>query len=388
MKKAVDFSFYWIAVLLGTLVFVACSEDDNEDNELAEKEAQLALVVKQYVNETVISTYKSLADEAIVLYGTLVNLKENKTNENVRVAGESWKKTRDYWEKSEAFLYGAASDFSIDPHIDTWPLALDEFVSVLNNTSFITSMANEEGDAWVAEYLGSGLLGFHGIEYILFENGNPKDISKISDKELIYVVAVAGDLRNQCFRLEASWASIENVTAEKREKLEELELSTTVRGGRLSYGEDMLQAGKAGSTRATVTEAAVDIVEGCITIVDEVGAMKIGKPHTGEDPNYIESPYSQNSVVDFIGNIISVQNAYLGGADKTKRGASLSDYIKKINSGLDANLQAAMENTIAKIDAIREPFTESYTSTAAAEAINACNELLELMESARMELLK
>jgi predicted lipoprotein len=388
MNKTIEFSFYWIAVLVLMSGFAACNKEEIPGEEENGKEAFLAPVVQQYVDQTVVSTYKSLADETIVLYDALVNLKENKTNENVRAAGEYWKKARNYWELSEAFLYGAASDFSIDPHIDTWPLALDELITVLNNTAFIASMAGEDGDAWAAEYLGNGLLGFHGIEYILFENGNPKDISKISDKELIYVVAVAGDLRNQCFRLEASWAGIENVTAEKKEKLEELELSITVRGGKLSYGEDMLQAGKPGSTRATVTDAAVDIVEGCITIVDEVGAMKIGKPHTGADPNYIESPYSHNSVVDFIGNIISVQNAYLGGADKTKRGASVSDYIKTVNSGLDTELKTALENTIAKIGAIQEPFTESYASPAAAEAIDACNELLELLESARMELLK
>ena len=252
----------------------------------------------------------------------------------------------------------------------------------------IGKLADEDGDQWAAEKLGFGLLGFHGIEYILFEAGNPKDINKISDEELTYAVAIAGDLRNQCFRLEASWAGIDKVSLTKREKLEDLEVSTTVRGGKLSYGEDMLQAGKAGSTRATITDAAVDIVEGCITIVDEVGAMKIGKPHSAEDPNYIESPYSNNSIVDFVGNIQSVQNAYLGGADKNNRGASVSDYIKKVNPDLDTDLKASMENTIAKISAIAEPFVDTYTSEEAGEAIDACNDLLELLESARKELLK
>ena len=32
---------------------------------------------------------------------------------------------RQSWEESEAFLYGAATDFGIDPHIDTWPLDVE-----------------------------------------------------------------------------------------------------------------------------------------------------------------------------------------------------------------------------------------------------------------------
>lgn len=387
MKKIFKFPFYLACASVLLSGAVAC-DDTTDDDDTNEKEEFLAPVVKQYVNKTVIATYNSLADETIVLYEAMVALKKDKSIDNVKAAGDSWRKARDYWELSEAFLYGAASDFSIDPHIDTWPLALDELRKLLRNADQVASMAGDDGDEWVANYLGSGLLGFHGIEYILFEAGNARPLNKITDDELTYAVAVAGDLRNQCFRLEASWAGIENVDDDKKEKLEALEVSTTVRGGNLSYGEDMLQAGKPGSTRATITEAAVDIIEGCITIVDEVGAMKIGKPHNGEDPNYIESPYSYNSIVDFIGNIKSVQNAYLGGADKNNRGISVSDYIKTVNVGLDTDMKAAMENTITKIDAIGEPFLETYGSDEAKNAIKACNDLLGLLEKAKLELQK
>lgn len=381
--------FFTAAVILAT-GFSACKDNNEPDNsgELTEKEKALTPIVKQYVNHTVIATYKSLADESIKLADALVKLKENKTNAHVEAATKYWKTARDYWEKSEAFLYGAANDFSIDPHIDTWPLALDELKTELKNKAHIESMSKEDGDEWVANYLGIGLLGFHAIEYILFEDGKAKDISKISEEELIYVVAVAGDVRNQCFRLEASWAGIDNVTAEKKAKIEALEMTTTLGGGSLSYGDDMLQAGKPGSTRVNVTAAAVDILEGCIDIVDEVGKLKIGKPHTGEDINYIESPYSHNSIVDFVGNILSVQNAYLGGADANKRGDSLSDYFKKNNPSLDNKIKASIDNTIKRIEAIGEPFTVTFKSKDAGEAIKACDELLGLIEEAKVELMK
>ena len=64
-----------------------------------------------------------------------------------------------------------------------------------------------------------------------------------------------------------------------------------------------------------MTSAMEAIIDGCKTIADEVGTMKIGKPYSGEDPNYIESPYSHKSIQDFYDNIISIQSVYMGGIE-------------------------------------------------------------------------
>ena len=385
MKKLFRMPLYAVFAIALTFSTTSCNDSDNDESIDEEKEELLSQAIPQYVNNTVVATYKSLADETIVLYDALVVLKGNKSTTNVKAAVDAWIKARDYWEKSEAFLYGAASDFGIDPHIDTWPLAIDELQTVLKNETQINSMNSENGDSWAGEFLGNGLLGFHAIEYILFENGSAKSYDKITDKDLIYAVAVAGDLRNQCFRLEASWAGIDNVSDVKKAKLEDLEMVVTM-NNRNSYGTNMLNAGKAGSTYITTVDACEAIIEGCITISDEVGTMKIGKPHTNEDVNYIESPYSDNSKVDFIGNIESIRNAYLGGANASKRGASVSDYIKKINPTLDTQVKNAIDNTIAKINAIPDPFVETYASSQAGEAMDACDELTKILQKVKSAL--
>ena len=389
MKKMNNFLFATKCAIL-TLALAAftlsCSKgntDPNNDDAEKEKEETLNAIVAQYVDKTVIATYRSLADESIVLYNSLLTLKENKTAANVEAAAKSWIKARDFWELSEAFLFGPASDFGIDPHIDTWPLAKDELVAELANSGHIESMDGEDGDVWVADFLGYALLGFHGIEYILFENGQPKAPAAISDKEIIYAVAVAGDLRNQCFRLEASWAGVDNVSSAKKAKIEELEMGTTTFGGKLSYGDDMKKAGQPGSTQMSPLDACETIIEGCITIADEVGAMKIGMPFTGEDVNYIESPYSFNSKADFVGNIISIQNAYLGGVDKNSRDASVSAYIKRIDAAADAEVIAAINKAIDAINAIPYPFAENFTSKESGLAMEACNDLAETLTAAK-----
>ncbi|GHT72861.1 hypothetical protein AGMMS50262_02830 [Bacteroidia bacterium] len=373
-------TFFRLMVVLSTVGFTAC--DDNNIDPSTEKENSMSLVIPQYVNHTVIATYRSLADATIDLYEAIDHLAKNKTTANLNTVAEAWISSRTYWEKSEAFLFGAVADFGIDPHIDTWPLDEVAFLKVINNSDFIESMDAEDGDVWAANHLGFALLGFHGIEYILFEEGKTKDINKITANELIYARAVAGDLRNQCIRLEAAWAGIDNISAEKKQLIENLDLQIMPSNSPLSYGENMLLAGKAGSTYRTVTQAAIAIIAGCINISDEVGEVKIGTAHNKDDVNYIESPYSFNSKVDFIDNIRSIENAYLGGVEG-HRGASISDYIKSVNSDLDNTVKNAMTHAIAKIDAIPYPFAKNYASAEAGTALKACQDLTVALEKVK-----
>lgn len=184
--------------------------------------------------------------------------------------------------EERGFPFGAAGDFGIDPHIDSWPLDLDGLLVALKNDAQIAAMDSEDGDAYAGNKLGAELLGFHGIEYIIFKDGAAKPASEITDKDLVYAIAVAGDLRNKCYQLQVSWAGADACPKNRVAKLEELEWNTTTTGG-FSYNENMLNSGKAGSTYVTWTAAMQQIIDGCMDISDEVGTSKIGKPHTGED---------------------------------------------------------------------------------------------------------
>lgn len=76
----------------------------------------------------------------------------------------------------------------------------------MKNDAQIAAMDSEDGDAYAGNKLGAELLGFHGIEYIIFKDGAAKPASEITDKDLVYAIAVAGDLRNKCYQLQVSWA--------------------------------------------------------------------------------------------------------------------------------------------------------------------------------------
>ena len=386
MKKLFKSAAIVAASLLLTVNFSSCNKDpqgNTEETNKAKKEA----IVKQYLEHTVYPTYGSLATETDKLVGNLEALKANKTQANVNTATATFIEARHWWEMSEAFLFGAASDFGIDPHIDSWPLDEDAFNNLMGSPNMIAMLADDEDGTIAGEQLGNALLGFHGIEYILFREGQPRDVNEINDDMMTYVLAVSRDLRNRCFQLEVSWN--ENAPQAHKDLMEELELNTTVNSSDNTYGANMAHAGQAGSTYATFTNALEAIADGCLDIADEVGTSKIGKPHTGEDPTYVESPYSQKSIKDFYDNIISIKNAYMGGMESQRdETLSLHTYIKDYNADLDTKAMNAIDNALTKINAMKAPFVQFYADASAGEAMEACQDLSDVMAEVKAEFSK
>lgn len=364
--------------LLATMTLASCEKENNDSTGNDDQQAQAIAV--QFVDHAVAPTYGALAAKAELLASQLAALKANPTDAGVREACETFLAAREEWEKSEAFLYGAAGDYGVDPHIDSWPLDEDAFNTLMASPAMIEALDGEDGDVVAGERLGNALLGFHGIEYILFRDGQPRSASAITADQWKYVVAVAGDLRNRCYQLEVGWIG-DAAPASHIEKLEDIELPYTVAGGDYSYGENMKNAGQAGSTYPTPKAALMNIVQGCIDIADEVGTSKIGAAHSGEDPTYIESPYSQKSIIDFHNNIVSIQNTYLGGVEGQRdESKSLHSYVKDLDAALDSRVVEAINNALAKIDAMPAPFVNNIAAAANGEAMEACAALSEVLD--------
>ena len=361
------------AAVLLAFTFNACKKSKSDSTTpTTDTDAVKLAIINDFLDNTLAPTYTNLASYTEQLVNDLKTLKTDMTQANVDKACATFLEARHWWELSEAFLFGPASDFGIDPHIDSWPLDEDAFNNLMASPNMIAALDSEDGDVVAGEQLGNALLGFHGIEYVLFRDGAPRPVAELNNDYMIYSVAVAGDLRNRCFQLEVSWLG-DNAPASHIEKMEDLELNTTVNGGDNSYGDNMRKAGKAGSTYSTLTQALQSIIDGGIDISDEVGTSKIGKPHTGEDPTYVESPYSQKSIIDFYDNITSVKNSY----------NTLHSYIKGINSSLDSRVVNAIEDALAKINGMAAPFVQNYADPSAGEAMEACQELSDVLAEAK-----
>lgn len=411
MNKFFKLPLYLVMTAMMGTAMISCSDNNsgnNNSNGLSDEEQTLKEVIIPYVDNTIIATYKAMADEAILMSDACTKAKETylngdkkKATEYVDEACEHWTESRKAWELSEAFLFGAAGDYNIDPHIDSWPLDQVALDNLLNNQKMMDAIGTGDFD-YITSNLGYGLLGYHALEYILFQltddsHREPRNFEKtysysgqvvnITNNHMIYMAGVAQDLRNQCIRLEASWAGIGNVTTQKQEILADTEQEPT-----FDYGTSMKTAGQGGSKYTSYTVAAQELIQGCIDIVDEVCTQKIGRPNSGQtadDKNYIESPYALNSVVDFTDNIKSVKNAYEGiGYDGKNNSTSVSAYIATVDPTTDTEVKTLIDESITKIQAIPEPFAKNATGAQANAAIESLTKLSAALNKANKALLK
>jgi len=366
-----------VALMAMAMGFMACG-DDNDGPDTNELDSKKTAIITQYVNGVVVPTYKSLADEANQLAELCEQLRQNPTQSKVQECCDRWISARKYWELSEAFLFGAAADYNIDPHIDSWPLQKSQLDNILNNSALIAALDEEGAGADAFATLGYGLLGFHAVEYVLFRDGAARNVSDISEKELIYNAAVAQDLANQTVRLEAAWAGMNGITSAKRAQLQEYELEPS-----FNYGENMIDAGKTGNTLYKTQLAAMEqILTGASDISDEVGNTKITDPVNSGNVLDVESWYSWNSIADFTDNIRSVRNTYYGSLDGTVNSNSMAAHINKVNATLDNNVRAAIDNALKEVSSMPAPFRNHLSKSETQKAVDACNSLLDALDAA------
>jgi predicted lipoprotein len=329
-----------------------------------------------YVDQTILPTYEDMKNKAWTLYDCVEALGTDITDAKIAAACDAWRATRIPWEQSEAFLFGPAENHNLDPLLDSWPLDQSGIESVLNGGKYDPSL------------LGQTVRGFHTIEYLIFEGGNARTVQTFVDgaKRYEYLLAVSTALRDDCIKLWSSWAGIDALKGKDLDAMEEIEFTPVSP----SYASQFKNAGKAGSVYMSQSEAIDALVDGCMTIADEVSAQKIGGPNGLAKAGNIqqavldvESWYSWNSITDYANNIESIRNSYLGGREGN-RGASLSAYIKSKDAAMDAEIIAAIETAYKAIkNDMKAPFRNNLTGAEVDAAIQACANLETTIEKVK-----
>ncbi|MBR3291560.1 MAG: imelysin [Bacteroidales bacterium] len=394
-----------ICNLLLAAAFILSAASCNSLDPSAETQQDKALkaAVEQYVPGVIYKIYGNLADASETLYNQLSAMKASGsfTQSQIDQVCATFLEARKWWEQSEAFLYGAATAYGIDPHIDSWPLDKDKLAKSLSNAETIADL-DEEGAGAVDE-VGAASLGFHGIEFIIFRDGKNRTAAALNGieddeafagrnvsgkSEIIFAAAVAEDLRNYCFELQAAWDP--DCPAQRVALVEdELEMNTTMDSG-LTYGENLLETGNAGSTYRNWPEAISSIlVAGCSNICNEVANTKIGTAHyvssSDYDPDYIESPYSKKSYQDFKDNILSIQYSLYGAQGAVSAGsASIAAFLKDNKWDKADELESALAAAVKSLDdaMAKGAFVDNPTSAEAETCIMRINELDALLNDA------
>ena len=395
MKKII----YSMALLMG-MAFTACSSDsDNNDNvdkykdrsygmtainacgsvvtqleaanatiasaKLTEtQEDYLRQVLANLVNNVIVPTYTNLANETEALEKTLNGLTvKTITQAQINSACEDFKQARKYWEQSEAFLMGAASDFDVDPTIDSWPLNRSLLLSYFNNGM---------NDDMLED---ATILGFHALEFILFRDGQPRKVAELQGndtyknfenisgaQELAYAQTICTLLKQRTFQLQCAWDG--GMNSSRLQVVKDAGLDYQTEKG-LSFADNLTKAGISGSgssfstLKAAIAQVLSNDEGSCVAIANEVGTAKIANPFSAGDVSYVESPYSYNSITDFCDNIRSIRNVWLGSTNETVHQYSFHSFFASVQSNaVNEKVENAYASAIEGIGNMPSPFVK------------------------------
>ena len=348
-QDAIDNCMSLISELEGASTTIATSKLSEEQEEYLRK------VLETLVGNVIVPTYTQLADDVEDLEKTLNGLTVNTiTQTQIDKACTDFKQARQHWERSEAFLMGAASDFDVDPTIDSWPL---------NRSLLLNYFNNGMNDEMLED---ATILGFHALEFILFRNGQNRKVAELQGndtytnfehitgaQELAYAQTICALLKQRCFQLQVAWEGETAANANRVAVVKDAHLDYKTNSG-LSYGENLTKAGISGSKssfptlKAAIAQVLSDDEGSCVAICNEVGTAKIANPFSAGDIAYVESPYSYNSIADFRDNIRSIRNVWLGSTDKKANKYSFHTFFAsvksdKVNTGVESNYVKAIE---------------------------------------------
>ena len=429
MKKIQNFV---MAFLLGamTIGFTACSSDNggNEKFDLPDvgqattsinsSDKEMQKVAKNYVQEVVYPTYQALASNARTLYSAAQTLYKSAeagtmTQNEINAACEAFKNTRREWERSEAFLFGSATDNELDPHIDSWPLDRDELERALTNENLIAGFKSENPAKFVSEHNTEfqSVLGFHGMEFVLFRNGahrtvealkaNDTDEGVTSVKgidELAFLQAVAADVRNITALLEFTWmgsaASNETkaiLSGEGSYVFSKLRYNGLASNGTMCFGQFLLSPSSNTGYQSWQGTMNQIFVGGCSKICAEVADQKLGQAYrvatgqgstTDDSKDYIESPYSHRSFIDYQDNIYSIKNSLYGTRDikaTTPVENSMLSLLKKMNYPGYNNLINALNAAIQALETAKNS-GKSFVEEPGAQRVGDCIDAVDKLD--------
>ncbi len=316
-------------VAIAPLAFVNCSS--NDDATIDTNSGLYTEVLTDLSLDVITDTYEELNTKAIALK-TAVNSLTIGDETALAAVKEAWKATRSPWEQSEGFLYGPVDTGGIDPAMDTWPVDVTAMNAILLSTAPITPATLEQNVE---------ARGFHLIEYLVWGIDGNKPASALTAREIEYLKAAAQDLQNNTQLLYDGWK---------------------VSGG--NFSRNFILAGGSSSIYTSQKDALEEIIDGLITIADEVSTGKIQVP-LDEGVSQEESRFSNNSKKDFADNMRSIKNIYLGDFNGID-GKGLTDIVVAGNSTLDTNIKTKINEAIAAIENIPGTFTQAVTNNRAA----------------------
>lgn len=355
-----------------TLTLAACGGSSSSDTAPAPAEPttfdfSATAMIENLNDGVIVAGYNDLSDKSLALYEATVALVEDPTAQNLAAAQQAWIDARKPWEQGESHIFGPVDQLSIDPHLDSWPLATSDLTRVLSDVSNI--------DAAFISQMNDNVQGYHTMEYLLFGDGvadNQKTIEELTAQERDYLMATAEIFKGYTGELASAWT--QGVADDDGN------LGTPYETTFKTANNDVY-----GSQLAVIEE----LVNGMIGIVDEVGNGKIADPFGGSlaqaDTSLVESQYSWNSLTDFADNIKGVLNVYQGELEDNADAQGIYDFVAAGDQALADRVLGEIETSITDIEAIagdnNMPFRAAISDESARVRIQTAVDSLAVLQT-------
>lgn len=360
MKRS--FAARRLAWVLVPLALAAC--DTSSDSK--KTRFDVSALLSDYARLEVLANYEALETASGELVTAVAALEAGGADDaEVTDAREAWVAAREPWEKSEALLFGPVDTEGIDPAIDTWPL----------DAALIEDAIDD--DVEVGSGTPDNIKGFHAIEYLIWDDGSGGESDAVADvatalddaSRVAYLVSLTDALQDATTALVDAWDPDGD-----------------------DYVGEFEDAGQGSDTYTSQSAAMQEIVNGLLTIADEVANGKLAGPFGSGDEDEVESQFSENSLTDFTDNIEGIRSAYRGHYEDGEIALGLSDLVALLDPDLDEQIQEEIDDAIEALGDIPETFSDSITDDAAADeiqaAIDAINTLFDTLEGELLPLVQ
>ncbi len=314
-------------------------------------------ILRDFANQVVVPTYQQLATKTKTLETALKVLAQTPDPQNIKTAQAAWLEARIPLKQGIAFAMGLARSWGLDGTLDTLPLDKTDLGKIINSEVALTP-----------EYISrqrDSLKGFRAIEFLLF--GEHSQNASLSHRELAYLQATATVLDRDTHKLLDAW--------------------TVARGENPAFREVFSRAGEPDNTiYPLVATARQEIMEGMLETL-EILEDSIADPFQDQDPKKIDSQYAiASSLPDFHNTLICVQNAYFGSFNQPISGrAGFRALVAQTNPQLNAQMESALREAIAAVDAIPSPFHLALNApqnrTKITQAIAAISKVKDTLEA-------
>lgn len=329
--------------------------------------------------DAVLTTYADIAEAA---YGDSLKaaqdlktaidaLIRSPSDATLEAARKAWITARVPYMQTEAFRFGNPIVDAWESHVNAWPL--DE--GLIDYVSETYGGDNPENEFYAANVIANTSLKVAG---------QTVDASKITPKLIRSLHEAGGVEANVASGYHAIefllWGQDLNGTEAGAGNRPATDYNTNActggncdrRAAYLTTVTDMLledltwmtkQWGKDGDARKFATRGEAD---GLTTVFTGLGSLSYGEL-AGErmklgliihDPEEEHDCFSDNTHNSHYGDVLGIQNVYLGRYKRTDgsvvSGPSVSDLVKGKSAETDAQVQAAIENTLVKMQALVE----------------------------------